>query len=691
MKNLPYLRILVFACIVSWMFACKKGINSPTDNTDPNSNNPDVSTLQSLTIPASFNFETAREISLDITLKAPDNSPIGMVPVRILNKPEEAGGKVLYKGLTDANGKITGQLKLPAHYSQLIVDPRYLGIMRNATVQLVNDRITCTLGGSNGYAGNVIPDALTNGRPGLGWNLRPTSTVLSYMGTYNSSGKPNYLMATNDTISAGLLADINASLPERQPVPTYHPDYLTSTAKTNLEITALSDVWFTFVTEGAGYTNSIGYYVYNTGSAPSTASNIDSIHVILPNASLSGSGGSLVSGNRVYLGRFPAGKTIGFVLIANGWNGTSVGSGIHSVYSDDHLNSGSTAANRRQTVLLWDNSRSLFMIGFEDIQRESSGCDHDFNDAIFFVKSNPVTGISKTNVNPMDRPVDSDGDGVNDTYDDFPNDASKAYLNYYPSATEMGVHAFEDNWPYLGDYDVNDLVVGYRYKVISNAQNKPVEMTAKYVLQASGATFKNGFGVQFPFSSSLVQSATGSIVANSQVVSLGANGCENGQSKAVIIPFDDAFAAMNTSNGFINTYIGAAYLTRDTITMNITFTRGLTLSEFGTAPFNPFIIINRTRGREAHLSGYPPTDLVDTRYFRTGADNTNTGQSRYYKTASGLPWGIGFSESFNYPAEGKAINTVYTNFVNWATSGGSSNANWYKDTANTVQSRVYHH
>lgn len=673
--------------------SCKKG-DVTTVTPDPNAptGNPDVDALMAINAPDGFNYATSRDVSLDITILAPDNTPIPNIPVRILNKPAESGGIVLFKGLTNASGKIASIVHLPAYYQQVVVDPRYLGVIRNATVQIVNNNLSCVLGGPNGYSGNVLPDVILGGRPSganFGMGQRPTAAVISYMGTYNSQGKPNYLMSPNDVIAASTLADINASLPEREPVPTYHPDYLTSDAETNLKITALSDVWFTFVTEGAGYMNSVGYYVYNTGYPPATPDDIDTIKIILPNASLSGSSGQLAAGNKVYLGRFPTGKTIGFCLIANGWNGSGVGSGYHRVYSDDALNAGSTPANRRQTVLLWDNTQSLFLIGFEDILRENGGCDHDFNDCIFYVKSNPVEGISKVKVNPMDRPVDTDNDGVNDTYDDFPNDPNKAYVTYYPSINETGTHAFEDNWPFMGDYDVNDLIVGYRYKVVSDALNRPISMNAKYVLQASGATFRNGFGVQLPFSRDLVSSATGSIVTNSEVVSLGANGCENGQSKAVLIPFDDAFTAMNVTSGFINTYIGIQHRTRDTISMDVTFTRPLTQAEFGTPPFNPFIIINRIRGREAHLAGYAPTDKVDNRYFGTSSDNTNTAQARYYKTTSNLPWGIGFSENFEYPAEGKAINTVFNNFVSWAQSGGVTNPNWYKDSANIVRNKLY--
>ena len=47
----------------------------------------------------------------------------------------------------------------------------------------------------------------------------------------------------------------------------------------------------TFVSEGASFKNALGYYVYNTNNPPATTSAIDSIFVVFPNASTTGSGG----------------------------------------------------------------------------------------------------------------------------------------------------------------------------------------------------------------------------------------------------------------------------------------------------------------------------------------------------------------------------------------------------------------
>lgn len=81
----------------------------------------------------------------------------------------------------------------------------------------------------------------------------------------------------------------------------------------------ICDVWVTFVTEGAGYLNVLGYYTHPTNKPPDTPAAIDTITIIFPNVSLQGSGGGLRPGNKVNLGRFNAGTTITFALIADGW------------------------------------------------------------------------------------------------------------------------------------------------------------------------------------------------------------------------------------------------------------------------------------------------------------------------------------------------------------------------------------
>jgi len=87
---------------------------------------------------------------------------------------------------------------------------------------------------------------------------------------------------------------------------------------------------------------------------------------------------------------------------------------------------------------------------------------------------------------------DSDGDGISDLDDDYPLDAPRAFNNFYPVASS-GTLAFEDLWPSMGDYDFNDLVLGYRFKTVTNATNQVVEIEKTFTVRANGANLRNGF------------------------------------------------------------------------------------------------------------------------------------------------------------------------------------------------------
>jgi len=95
---------------------------------------------------------------------------------------------------------------------------------------------------------------------------------------------------------------------------------------------------------------------------------------------------------------------------------------------------------------------------------------------------------------PLPTVVDKDKDGVADGDDAYPEDADRAYnTDLVNEATLM----FEDLWPSAGDYDFNDLVTKYNAIAVTNADNNVVEVLLNTELRAVGASFNNGFLMQF--------------------------------------------------------------------------------------------------------------------------------------------------------------------------------------------------
>ncbi len=56
---------------------------------------------------------------------------------------------------------------------------------------------------------------------------------------------------------------------------------------------------------------------------------------------------------------------------------------------------------------------------------------------------------STTFISLSDPIADTDGDGINDEDDYFPEDANKAYNSIYPSGNKYYYHLYEDLWPSL--------------------------------------------------------------------------------------------------------------------------------------------------------------------------------------------------------------------------------------------------
>jgi len=219
----------------------------------------------------------------------------------------------------------------------------------------------------------------------------------NYLGTYTSNGTPNYLETVGDVISVATQELISNALPESFPVPDYNPHYISSGYDTDLALSETADVYVTFVSEGAGYRNVLGFYTYDINNPPTTAPLISEVTIIFPNVSALGSGGGLQMGDKVKIGTFPAGTGIGWVLIANGWQGGAVGSGYWKLYSNTDFNPEYDSTLRHHNVLLADPENERILLGFEDIRRDYGFCDNDFNDAIFYVTANPFSAITTTN------------------------------------------------------------------------------------------------------------------------------------------------------------------------------------------------------------------------------------------------------------------------------------------------------
>lgn len=659
------------------IISCKKN-NNDTPDIDP-------VTIDALIVSESFDWRTTQDIIVNIYTRDNQNNTMHNVLVSVYTDFPEEGGLLMSKGVTDEQGFFTISRPVSAYYDSLVLGTSQIGLVNFIKIPIVNGVVEYSFGG--------IP---VNEKSITWINPRSTNSQIAFLGTYNNKGVPDYLEPVNDPITSSFLADLNNSFPSGQNLAITHPDYMSTDYEHDLLLECQTTVWVTFVSEGAGYRNVLGFYTYDLNSPPTSTNDIETITVIYPNTSFQGSGGGLHAGNKVEIGTFPENTGIGWVLISDGWRNGTVTNGYNYLYSEREFNPETDPALQQHSVLLYDPGRELTILGWEDIQRDNAGpdphaCDHDFNDVLYYITIDPEPCAI------LDFPIvdytgsDSDGDNIPDAFDDYPANTNYAFNNYYPCNAAFGTLAYEDLWPGRGDYDFNDLVINYNFNQITNGSNKIVKIDAELKIKAHGAAFSNGFGFEFTVDPTKVISTTGQDIQENYITN-NANGTEAGQSNAVIIAFDNTYNILPSPGGGIgvNTTPGATYVQPVTMSLSIEFDQPYTSAEIGIPPFNPFLIVDGERGKEIHLPDHSPTDLANTSLFGTQNDNSIPANNRYYKTESNLPWAIDIWFDFAYPNEKAQITSANLKFADWAQSDGIVYPDWYEDnTGYRNNSNIY--
>lgn len=243
----------------------------------------------------------------------------------------------------------------------------------------------------------------------------------------------------------------------------------------------------------------------------------------------------------------------------------------------------------------------------------------------------------------------------------------------------------EDNWPSLGDYDMNDLVVSLRIGYRINELNQVLEMTMETSLRAVGAKLRLGAAFQ-------LDEVTPALIEQVEyqedyltggVFKLDSKGCELDQQLAVIPLFDDVHTVLDSSmtgeTTMINTFAHEPYFQPKDNRIRIRFTEPVAADRLSIAKLNFFIVSDPKPDAEIrteiHLSGYQPTDKMNT--FLFGKRNDNSIHASYYTSPGNLIWGLLVPSQFDYSAEFKSITEAYPEFTRWCTSGGLEASDWY--------------
>ncbi len=521
---------------------------------------------------------------------------------------------------------------------------------------------------------------------------------------YDVWGKPNTIYNINNQLPQDVLTNVYSLLPEGQSV---NDDYIVSDRRTNIVIdddlgeSGYAEVSITFLNEGAGFRNSLGYYIYDADNPPQTQDDINSHIIIFPNAS-KWYGGTMLQGDTLDLNiQLTEGQAIGFFVVPNGWsysgsynNVSGLGQWGTPFYSNTELNPESTALNRRHNVVFVDTVNEFLVIGFEDLYRPQG--DNDFNDLLFTVDVTPFHAIEGIN---EDGSTDSIYEPLTQT-----NNPDVVMTSVYPSSSGWATLMFEDRWPLMGDYDFNDLVMRYRITEELNGSRDVIGFTALYQLQAMGAAYHNGFAVELP----------GLVHDDIDTVTLTLNGevlthqvLEDEASEVVLVVHEDLWQLLNQENAIDNdcVYFRTQSQCLDTqdqtyeFQLEVVFTEAVSRDVLGRAPYNPFIFAsegyhhgsftasNPGRGWETHLKNKGYTQQFTQSFFNLGDDHS--GNSVRWVNVNNFPWVLNISSEVENPLEEVDLSLAYPEFASWVLSDGENNSSWYStDNAATGKTAI---
>ncbi|CAA0086996.1 Uncharacterised protein [Zhongshania aliphaticivorans] len=284
----------------------------------------------------------------------------------------------------------------------------------------------------------------------------------------------------------------------------------------------------------------------------------------------------------------------------------------------------------------------------------------------------------------------SDGGAPDGEVEDYQIDvtATEASYRYYPSEFSSATLVFEDNWPLMGDYDMNDVVIQYRLSVQELSGNIQ-EITIEGEVVAHGASYHNGFAFRLP--GLLANDIDGENIDYQINDVAQVSPLEQGRNEAIVIIANDMhdYTTPGEDCKYYRTEKGCGSQIQMRFSMTIPVSGRVSVDQLGDFPFDPFIfaspgytrnyLFGEAPGRrfEIHLKNQAPTEAFQDNFFGRGDDASEIGNGEYFVNQNGMPWALNIPTEWNYPLEYMDIKFAYPNFHSHVQSGGEDHQDWH--------------
>ena len=262
-------------------------------------------------------------------------------------------------------------------------------------------------------------------------------------------------------------------------------------------------------------------------------------------------------------------------------------------------------------------------------------------------------------------------------------------IQYYPSASEWATIAFEDNWPSIGDYDFNDLVMNYRISEY-RLNGDVIRVKLEGQIAAVGALYHNGFAFHLPgvLRSAIDENAIRYTINDVPQIT---SPLESGRDKAIAIVTDDVwdFVSVGENCNYHRTEPGCGSDIQMQFSMTLPMTNAIANQLMPEFPYDPFLFATEGydhslafglppgRAYEIHLPDKAPTEGFREDFFGRREDRSDPGNGRYFVSENGMPWAINVGVEWQYPLEYMDVIYAYPSFASFIANQGLVDADWY--------------
>ncbi|MCV2366696.1 LruC domain-containing protein [Roseateles oligotrophus] len=225
---------------------------------------------------------------------------------------------------------------------------------------------------------------------------------------------------------------------------------------------------------------------------------------------------------------------------------------------------------------------------------------------------------------------------------------SPSAWSYYPSASDWYYVAYEDNYPDRGDYDFNDAVVAFRYKLGLDFSGLVMRIEAEAYLLADGAQYQLDWNFRLP--------VPGSGVINCQRKLPGAAGsapCSASLSGGMLQAqafgsIDNSGTAFGIVSGWnVNTQCGIAPKQAPHMRLSVQLEQALDPASIGAA--TPYLLVQHS-GR-----------VIDP----------------LLRDANGYPYALMLPPNWRHACEETDLGLAYPRLRNYLSSGGQTDLDWF--------------